>query len=75
MTYISNAVTDDMQGWAMGVAAAVGSLAWGIAALIVGAVIHVDPRLPFLLSAAVFFACCVCVHYYQRVYPEEVATS
>lgn len=57
MTMISNTVDKDSQGWAMGIATAIGSFAWGIAAFIAGGVISFSAYLPFLTAMVLFIIC------------------
>jgi DHA1 family tetracycline resistance protein-like MFS transporter len=58
-TGISNAVDKNSQGWAMGIAAAVGSFSWGIAAFVCGAIISVSLSLPFIVALILFLICLV----------------
>jgi hypothetical protein len=53
MTLISNAVDKNAQGWAMGVASAIGSFAWGIAAFVAGSVSY-SLYLPFIAALGLF---------------------
>jgi len=57
MTMISNSVDKDSQGWAMGIATAIGSFAWGIAAFIAGGVISFSAYFPFAAAMALFMMC------------------
>jgi DHA1 family tetracycline resistance protein-like MFS transporter len=65
MTLMSNAVDKDSQGFAMGIAAAMGSLAWAIAAFIAGAAISFTPYLPFAFALMLFIICYLLTARYQ----------
>jgi MFS transporter, DHA1 family, tetracycline resistance protein len=66
MTFISNSVGSDAQGWAMGVGAAVGSFAWGIAALSIGIMVSLNVRLPFIVTSLLFVVCYFLANYHYR---------
>lgn len=57
LTMISDTVDKDSQGWAMGIATAVGSFAWVIAAAIAGGVISFSAYLPFGTAMLLFSIC------------------
>ncbi len=57
MTMISDTVDRDSQGWAMGIATAVGSFAWAIAAVVAGSVISFSAYLPFGAAMLLFGIC------------------
>lgn len=56
-TGMSNAVDQNSQGWAMGISAAVGSFAWGVAAFFCGGIISISLYLPFIMALILFLAC------------------
>lgn len=55
-TGMSNAVDKNAQGWVMGIAAAVGSFAWGIASFVSGGIIALSLYLPFITALILFLA-------------------
>ncbi len=57
LTLFSNRVGDDKQGWVMGMSSAIASLAWGVMALLAGALSNYNPALPLWFSGALLVVC------------------
>lgn len=55
LTLFSNVVTEDQQGWVMGVTTSVASMAWIPGVILATFLDYFDPRLPFVFSSIFMF--------------------
>jgi DHA1 family tetracycline resistance protein-like MFS transporter len=75
LSLFSNLVSEDAQGWIMGVVGSICAITWTFGGLIAGPLGYLDIRLPIITSAILSLTCFITMFLYKRLYYHRASSD